>query len=222
MEYQFAYIIWGLLYLPAWLLFFLLRPDLRKPMLTMGLIFLPLAPLAEFTLFLGNYWNPVRFTTPVLFTVQELIFVFLIVGVMTAFFPTVAKIKLGESIKWNNLLILLGLAFITIVILFFGFGVRAILAVFSGQIVSPLILWIYNPKLIKGSAESFFFGSALAFLVFLVMLQIYPSFVSDWWLTERLLGIFIAGVPVEEILWLGVTGLGFGLMPSFIWSHRND
>ena len=79
MDIKYSYLGYSLTFLLLWAVFYILRPDLIRRMLTFSLITLPLGPLSEFW-FLKDYWRRPTITGyPI--SIEDAIFAFAIVTV---------------------------------------------------------------------------------------------------------------------------------------------
>jgi hypothetical protein len=219
--YNFAYLIWALLFLPLWLIFFIARKDFRKPMILLALPFAIPGPITEFVWFLKDYWNPLIYVSKTGFIIQDMVYIFLLSGALMFLYPLLFHKSIGNTFDWKKFLYvaLISLGTCIIVILL---GFKSIYGLFAGQIPTAIFIWWQRPNLVKVSIFNFFYGCLLAFCVFSIMLKIYPHFVTDWWNVKNLFGSFIAGVPLEEILWLGFIGLGYGLLPEFVFVNKSN
>jgi len=59
----------------------------------------------------------------------------------------------------------------------------------------------------------------IAFIGYKFLLIIYPNLIKDWWRLKNISGIFLFGVPVEEIVWFTLYGLLFGPIYDF-WTTQ--
>ena len=213
--YKLAYLNWAIIFLPVWLLIFFLRKDLRKNMVVFGILFAVLAPIGEFIFFLRDYWTPLKFISIQSFISQEFVFVFLLTGIVLFSYPSIFRKSIGHELNWKKIIVILIIAGLPLGILTFLFRVKSIVSLFIGQILVGLFILLQKPKLVNVAAFNFIFGIILGFMGFFIFMKLYPNIINDWWLTNNLFGIFIARIPIEEIVWLGFCGLGFGLIPEF-------
>jgi len=214
--YSYAYLVSALVFLPIWLVIFILRNDFRKPMFILGLVFALFGPFTEFFGFLNNYWNPLAYLSTFQFLVQEIVYIFLVAGALFFLHPLLFRKKLGHKINLLRFAIVLFISLATFFI-FTLFSAKDFYGILLGQVPVMIYVWSNRPDLAKVSIFNFMYGCLLAFCAFTILLYFYPNIVIDWWNTKNLMGIFIHGVPLEEILWLGFVGAGYGLLPQFIF-----
>lgn len=217
--YEYAFLVWGLLFLPLWLFFFMVRKDFRKPMIVLGLIFAVIGSPADLFYTLKDYWHPLNYVPVPSFIFQEMVFVFILAGAQIFIYPYLFKIKLGQHLNyWRavKMFIFVIISFVLLVVM----GLSSIEAVFAGQVLLAFYIWYQRRDLVLASFVNFAYSSIIAFLGIFILFKMYPDILQAWWKLENLYGIFIAGVPLEEIIWLGFTGFGFGLTPMFLFQNR--
>ena len=79
-----------------------------------------------------------------------------------------------------------------------------------------LVLLFYRHDLLKDALLSAVFFAFFYFFAFLIILKIYPEAVTRFWLLKNLSGIFILGIPIEELLFAFFTGLAVGPFYEFM------
>jgi hypothetical protein len=60
----------------------------------------------------------------------------------------------------------------------------------------------------------------LYFVLFECVLALYPEFVTRYWNLPNLLGIFVAGVPIEELLFAATGGAIFSAAYEYVYGYR--
>ena len=103
--YQFVYLAWALIFSLIWIAIFLIRKDLRKSMLLLGVIFGVVAPTSDFLWFLRDYWHPLVSVSPLIFTLEDFFYVFILTGVMLFSYAAIFK-KKADKIDWKRLIII--------------------------------------------------------------------------------------------------------------------
>ncbi len=72
--------------------------------------------------------------------------------------------------------------------------------------------------------DAIFSGLFMAVLVFgleqLFFVHLFPIEASALWQTDRLSGLFISGIPVEEIIWILIVGMTIGPVYEFVRHYR--
>src|SRR5215510_9308119 len=88
MDIKYSYLGYSLIFLLIWIVFYVLRPDLRRQMLIFSLLITPLGPLSELW-FLKDYWRrPTIMGYPI--GLEDVIFAFasggIVYGIYKIFF----------------------------------------------------------------------------------------------------------------------------------------
>jgi hypothetical protein len=203
--YLFSILIFGL----AWPLFYFLRKDLRKKIITISLAGLIAGPVSQ-AWYLKDYWHP-RYTLGEFGILEDLLFSFLIFGFSATVINIITRTKLVKIPNFKGsffrslipLAILLGSLFIFTDLL----GINSIYSSAIGFVILAVFLWSQRRDLIKYSLIEAIFWLFLTVIAYNILLLIWPNFINEWWLWENISGIKIARVPLEEYLWFGAWGL---------------
>jgi len=220
--YEWLYGSLGLLLI--WLIFFIIKKEIRKEMLLGSLLTMPFS-LTE-PLFVPEYWNP-----PTLFDlaqktgfdIESLIFCFAVGGIAIIFYEVIFKVKhIKMSMKehhskrhrFHNLALLL--PFITFIILFSFAEFNIIYIVLIAMFVGIIAAMLCRPDLNKKMIYTGFLFLILYFLLFFGLIEILsPGYIEKVWNFSMISGILIFGVPLEELLF----GFGFGALWSSWYEH---
>jgi hypothetical protein len=220
---QYAWFIWTLCFLLAWILLYLFNDKYRKEMLWVSFGTLPLG-LTE-PLFVPNYWNPptlFHLAQRTGFDIESLIFCFSIGGVGSVIYQIIFKIqevtisdidKHHKHHRWH----LLALA--TPIIVFFLLALFAhlnhiycgIIAMFLGALATLYCRPDLKYKIWIGGILFLIFYAAF----FLSLTWVFPDYVAQVWNLKALSGIMILGIPIEEFLF----AFSFGMLWSSIYEH---
>ena len=90
----------------------------------------------------------------------------------------------------------------------------------AGLAVCALVLAYLRRDLILlmlVSASSF---TVLYFVLFLVVLAFYPEFVRRYYNLPNLLGIYVRGVPIEEVLLAATGGAVWSVAYEYVYGYR--
>lgn len=190
-----------------WTIFFLLRKDLRRKMLIMGIC---TAPLIVFdTFFIPKYYNPWLYKVIPLFGnvfLESLITAFFFGGIFSSIGQVFTKKPLYKLSKLNPLIFLI------------------VPAIFSLNFIVPLKInplnWWIIANLITCAVLFFFMRKQMIKNMFLnafyLLLFYIPLFYFMWFAfpsvplsysSYGLIGIKIFGAPIEELIWAFSTGL---------------
>lgn len=88
---------------------------------------------------------------------------------------------------------------------------------YLGYLLSAVIIWKFRRDLLHQSIIGGLMtgGFFLLFYVFLYI-PIFPGIIHKWWVLHQTSGIFVSGVPLEEILWAFFIGLLVGPVYEFL------
>ncbi|MFI4927147.1 MAG: hypothetical protein ACHP7E_05595 [Burkholderiales bacterium] len=212
-----GYVLGSLAGCLLWGLIFRLRPDLRRRMLWVSLLLLPLAPLGE-SFFLLDYWRP-PLILPIWYHgmayggLADLLFVFALGGIATAAYPVVTH-RVARRAMWPRRW-WLSLAFIVIMagcLYFLSFAVNSIFASMLGLLLTAVILCAFRPDLWPSALISGGVSALALTAVEATFSLLAPQFLRRYWLLYHTpWGILIAGhVPLTEMLWGAAFGAAIG------------
>lgn len=213
---MYEYIVGIVPFLAIWAAVFWRSEHLRAKMLYSSLICMPFGALD--ILFIPEYWHP-----PSIFglvpPLESFAFAFLFGGIASSTYESVRGKKVVdipdderasfyrfETRTYEKWTIVLG----GIPLLFWGFDLKIMTTSLILLFVLGAIELVQRPDLVRKTLFSSLFLAAVytATLLFLKT-AFFPAMFQDWWTHQNLLGVYIAGVPVEEIVFAFVFGLLF-------------
>ncbi|HEX2787546.1 MAG TPA: lycopene cyclase domain-containing protein [Ignavibacteria bacterium] len=218
---QYAWLIWSLIFLFVWVIIYTLNRQYRKEMLTVSLWTM----LFGFTepLFVPEYWNPpslFNLAANTGFDIESFIFTFSVGGIGSIIYKLIFK---SSNEPFNNIEKqkhkLHQYAIISPAIIFLLFAVFSdlnhiycgIIAMFLGAVAALICRPDLKFKIIVGGLLFLIYY----FIFFEILNVLYPGFVQLVWNLKALSGIFLIGIPVEELAW----GFTFGMYWSSIYEH---
>lgn len=223
---DFRYLIGTFLFLAVWVIMYVFTPKSRPPMLWSSIVLMATVPVLDF-LYTFDYWHPqscLAFSLNLTgdatmnFAVEGFIFGFAFSGICVGIFDWGMRLR-GHDTRWEFNWASYGRlwptvlgAVVTILSIHFVFGLNTVHAHCIGcAVLSVLYLWRIQsnwviPSLITGGGMIFIMGV----IYFCILFRIFPSFVEDAWKLDNLMGINLLGVPLEEFLWAGASGLYIG------------
>jgi len=228
-EYLLGTLIMGI----VWVLAFLPRKDLRKPMIWSGVAYIIAISVWFFALrflfLLGyidssitpGYWHPnTLFNLGLItggFAIEDILFMFFAGGIATFVYEYFfkIKIKLKKTYKHHIKSPLIGLAGSLLFAIVFDVNLIYSLIVFG--FVGAIPIWIERKDLIKHSLMGGLVILIVYFFVFQIYLLIYPDFISQFYNLENVWGIMFFGVPLEELLF--ALSFGFLWCPIYEYEH---
>lgn len=201
-QYQYAFIIGIILFLLIWLFFFLLRKDLRKEMLIMSFLATPLGPLSKL-FYLRDYWDPTYLFPLFGIGIEDILFAFFIGGIASIIYEFFFSNK-SKKVKKGSLLFIGILGIIGVV----GMIVFNIILKFNSIYVSSaffiiigLIMILKRKDLFKNALLSGLLMIIIMFIFYIIYIGIFPEIVDNFWKVQNISGIFLIGIPIEELIW---------------------
>ena len=190
------------IFLVIWLVLFLYRKKFRKEMLIMGLLVAPLGPLSKL-FYSREYWDPSYLFTFFGIGLEEVLLGFFIGGIAAVIYEKlfIKKFERTKKEPGYNMIILAitGLALFIVLNLFFK--ISSVYASSIGFIAIGSIILIKRRDLIKNAIMSGVLVSLVLFIFYLIYMAIYPNIILDWFQLEKISGILILGIPLEELIW---------------------
>lgn len=171
----------------------------------MSLLITPLG-VAD-AIYFKDYWRPVfTLNTGLHFGIESFIFAFSIGGIASVIYDEVFGMKYVRARKSKRPKhFLITITLLSVVILILN---SIIFRTNSIYITSALMLLVGSTvtfmrhDLLKDALMSGLLTGLLMLIFYTCyFLIIFPSAIQNWWLLNNLSGIFVFGVPLEEILW---------------------
>jgi len=208
---QRQYLIGALLYSVPWLLIFLIRPDLRRCLLLMSILCMPLG--ASDAVFIPHYWHPVTLFDWVP-GVESFVFAFNTGGLARTLFKVVARraVVVEPSLAHPSVAVQALLLIIGPILLGWAFP-QSPFAIHLGYI-EAVTMSIGTGLIVQKrrdlGAEILGGGSLFFVLHFDVLILLdrvmFPGWIDHTWNFQILSGIRLAGAPVEDLLWAFTLG----------------
>ena len=222
-SYHYSYLVGVAIFWVAWIFCALLGKAYRSEMRWGTLIAAPMALTS--LLFVPQYWTP-----PSLFDLDLKIRVgiedFLWAAAVGGIAAIVGEISLGErlaSIRKSRRKRHYAPFFVAAVVflgLEFGLHWKTMASTIVALAVCALVLAYLRRDLILlmlVSAASF---TVLYFVLFLMVLALYPEFVHRYYNLPNLLGVFVLGVPIEELLFAATGGAVWSVAYEYVHGYR--
>lgn len=222
---QYAWLIWSLILAGVWLVIYVVLDsrDKKHEMLTVSL-WTSLLGLTE-PLFVPEYWTPpslfnLAFRTG--FDIESFIFAFGVGGIAVVVYEYIFRTSHQQikSHEWHlprhryHFLAILSMPVVFLFLLITTslnpIYISVIALVFGG-----LATWYCRSDLKKKMIISAFLFLGLYFVYFLTLITMYPGYVEKVWQLNRISGVLIAGVPLEELMF----AFSFGFLWSSVYEH---
>src|SRR5712692_4206421 len=208
-NYHYSYLVGVLIFGAAWVACYLLGKKYRAEIRWGTFISAPMALTS--ILFVPQYWTP-----PSLFDLDQKIRVGIEDVLWAAAVGGIASVVAEILLKERLSALRKGVRkrhfapFVVVIVVFLALEFwhpgktiyNCIVAFAIGAVVIAFLRSDLVPTMLIG-ALSF---TALYFVLFLIVLQLYPEFVTRFYNIRHLLGIYVLKVPIEELLFAGTGG----------------
>ncbi len=231
MDNHFVYLLAGLFFLLIWLILFITNKKVRREMLVVSGVFLPVAPFLEW-IHLKDYWLP-QYIIGNIFGVEDFILAFSFGGIASVIYEVVlhkeAKIAKDYDFfkKKSKYWIYYLLALIAVNLQIYAFLFYIIrVPVFYALVIALFFLGLYEVVRRKDLlADALYSGLFMSFIFliyyFVFFLRLYPSLVERWLQISSLGDSFFLGViPLEEIIWAFAVGFMLGPIYEFVRNYE--
>ena len=217
-----------LMWVPA-LVMWMVRPDLRGVMKRMALLSLPFA--ATERLFYPEYWSPpfvLDLVNRIGFGVEDILFVTALAVIASTLYAVMGgkhyrpvkaggRRQRGEVVR--RVALLLGACFGLVGLLVWWdvamiYGACIIMAALGGVMVMGRL------DLAWGSAVGALAMAGLYLGICWVLMGLHPGVFEEHWHTDEFLDRYVAGVPLEEVLYDGAAGFVATAFYHYCWGKR--
>lgn len=210
------------MFLTVWLLFYILRKDLRKEMIFGSILALPFG-FSEY-LWVPEYWNP-----PSLFNlisnygigIESFMFAFACGGMAAVVYEVVARkktVKMRLQYKY-----LFGpYIFIAVIFILLEFMLpdRTVYNAMAVLLMEAVIIGVKRKDLISQIIFGGIFFAIIYFLLFAIFSKLFPGYVSIAYNLEYIWGVIVLGVPLEEIVGSFTLGAVWSSFYEYIRGYR--
>jgi hypothetical protein len=222
-SYHYSYLVGVLIFWVAWAACAILARNYRSEMRWGTLIATPAALTS--LLFVPEYWTP-----PSLLNLDQKFRVgiedFLWAAAVGGIAAVVGEILVRERLasirrsRHTRHYAPFALAIVIFVALKFGLHLKMMNSTILSLAACAAVLAAVRPDLIPlmlTSAASF---TILYFALFLCVLALYPKFVIDFYNRANLMGIYLAGVPIEELLFAATGGAVWSVAYEYVHGYQ--
>ena len=221
--YHYSYLVGTLLFCAAWVACFVLGKNYRAQIVWGTLISAPLALTS--ILFIPQYWTP-----PSLFNldqrfrvgIEDVIWAASVGGIGSVVGEIFLKERLARSRSQQHKrhyapLIVMVVIF---VILEFWHPGKTIYNTIIAFAICGFVVSFLRPDLLPLMLTSATVFTALYFALFVELLLLYPQFVQRYYNIPHLLGIYVLGVPIEELMFAAAGGAVWSIAYEYIRGYR--
>lgn len=215
MEYRFTYFIGTLMFLPVWYYLWRKQPaEWKRSLYWMGALMLVLGPVANYLWFLRDWWQPQTIFGTKL-GIEDLILSFsnstivAMIGLILYGSQDQVNFRL-KKLVWPIIAI-----FLLTSILYYLVGWHSFLANALAGFAVTAVLWYKMPATIKVSLM-------IGVMIFAAVIPIYylleffsPGWIAATWLWQDISGYRVGIIPIEDLLWYMVVGIGFSTLSIY-------
>lgn len=207
---EFAYLFWNILLLIPWLILFILRKDLQKEMLTMGLLMAVFSIITAHFFWTKDWWRPVTITGgPIGF--EDFILGFLTGGIGGVLYEEIFKRRLYKRSLGTHNFWAFYFIFQTLLILFVFSWIFHFTSFVASSIAIPagvLILWFLRKDIIMSSLLNGCLMVLVMIPTYWIVIYANPDWIDKTWLFNFLSNTRLLNIPIEELVFWFIFGAG--------------
>ncbi|WCL50902.1 lycopene cyclase domain-containing protein [Leptospira sp. GIMC2001] len=212
------------------LVIFYFRKDLRKPIYRMSFISTPFALTERY--FYPSYWEP-EFLFDLIhkigFGIEDIIFVIGLAACTSTAYPFAFNMTYTKNHQASNRSIrslgllrfsILGTSILIAVYFSVFFEIPIIYSTLA--IMAVISIWIITIRkdLLLPAIHGLWITTTIYSSICILIDMIYPKIFVLVWHTEKFMNIFLLGIPLEEILYAGLSGLTATIFYPFLFSLK--
>jgi len=222
LPYQYAYITCSAILAVFWVLIYIARKDLRREMLWASFCGMPLGFIDYFLV--PHYWNPDSLFGLIKkfgFGPESFIFCFMMAGIAAVVYEFLYRrktVRLPVKKHFRYLPFLISLA--VLCLLLFLFPDSAIYDFMAAGVAGALVTVYFRPDLWRQVAASALLFSLLYLFVLFLVNQLFTGVVGNFYNLKDIWGIFVLGVPLEEIVVTFFVGSFWSTSYEYLKSYR--
>ncbi|MBN1186888.1 MAG: hypothetical protein JXB49_31720 [Bacteroidales bacterium] len=226
MEYQFTYLLLGIIYLFFWIIFFIWKKETRKEMIIISIIFAVIGPFIDF-FYTIDWWKPHFLFGFSYFGIEDVLFGFTYGGIAAIIYKILFQRKSKNNKSLNNkdsiivihLLFIISLTAFLFLVSFIVIGLNSLFSTTIALFFPTLLMWRERKDLIISSVATGIIMILLAFASYTVLKSVYPSWISNFWSFDDTPILVILNVPFNDIIWYFITGLY--IVPLYEYSQAS-
>lgn len=217
---RYAYLLISAFLFFPWMLIFTTRADLRKKIISAGIVGGIAGIPADFFWYFRDYWQPPTLRGEALVSIEEVLFGFLIAGIAVSLFDLVFKKKnIRKTKKGTKLFGLLFLSGVFLLVFLNNLlGINSIIATsFLFLFFTGVIITIRKDLLTPAISSGLLLALLIIPIYAVIFNLIVPDFWNKYWLfADNKLGITVlGGIPLTEYLWYFSWGALAGVAYDF-------
>ena len=222
LPYKYNYLVGAVLCFVLWLILYWHRRDLRKEMLYMSICVAIVGLFAEFFLWTVDWWHPYTITGTRI-GIEDLILGFTNGGVAAVLYEEIFKKRLYRRKIYqpsHGIWIFALVSLIVTYSFFYFFQLTSFYATTIGFAIGGVIILWFRKDLVIDAILSGFLVSLVSLPFYWILFYLSPGIVGAIWYTNRLSGVYFAGIPVEDLVFYFFVGFTVGPLYEFWRGER--
>ncbi|HEX4542742.1 MAG TPA: lycopene cyclase domain-containing protein [Candidatus Acidoferrum sp.] len=222
-NYHFSYLIGVLIFWAGWLACYIAGKSYRREIRWGSLISAPMAITSPF--FIPQYWLP-----PSLFDldqkikvgIEDVLWAAAVGGIASVVGEILLKDRLGKIRKAKR-----GrhyAPFIVLVVVFAALQIwhrdKTIYNTIIALAVAAIVIALRRSDLIPTMLVGAMSFAVLYFAMFRIVLFLYPEFIQRYYTIKNLLGIYVFGIPIEELLFAAAGGAVWSVAYEYLHGYK--
>jgi hypothetical protein len=223
--YSYAYITMAMAFIVTWVVLFIFLSRSRPAIVWTSLMLTMAGPVATHWV-VPSYWRPIYLVHISYkgwdFGLEDFLITFAVAGISAGIFESIALRKGFTELPRVTGIVLLRifafcvLGFLLMVLLVLVLGLTPIHALLLTVLIPSSLILYRTPKIIPLVLPvSVIFGLLFWLFYIIIMLPLFPGLIQALWNLDATFGIFLLGIPIEEMLWAFTTVLFAGPVYRF-------
>lgn len=215
---KYAYLAAALLFFIPWLFIYLRLPRHRLAMIVLGLGAVWIGLLAEYLWWTYDWWHPLTITGTRL-GIEDIIMCFTHLGIGLFAYKALFNTESDGRFSFDYFLIYKGflrfsrwfiISFGTTFIIFYLAHLSSFWATIVGMAVAASYVFLKRPDLSHAMILTSLITFLIGLLVYSSLIPFSQGYIQKLWDLKNLSGIFLLGVPIEDLIWYALLGLFLG------------
>lgn len=204
---QYAYLVGDIIFLIFWLILYYFRKDLRKEMIIMGVLITITGVIAEYYMWTKDWWKPPTITGTII-GIEDFLLGFTNGGIAAVLYEEIFRKRLYRREKKHNIVVII-LFIVVIFLMYFLFKniglTSAVTTIVSFSFIG-IILMLVRKDLFISSIINGILMVLVCSIVYYALMILSPGYVEKIWVFNKLSGIIVTGIPLEDIIFYFLVG----------------
>ena len=219
---QFVYLIFVLMFFPAWMALFIFQRDVRKELLVVGVFNAVAGFFLEWFVWTKDWVHSLTLThTPA--GIEDVLLGFFLAGISTGLFETLSRLRGRKATLYKEgyavyIKILIG----ETICLFSALAICRFVPLghsfYASALAITLLLTVFfciRRDLMLDSLLTGFGVSLISIPAYLMTFYFNSQFSPSYWQWKNLSGYTFLGIPIEDIIWFFLAGSFLGPLYEF-------